>query len=448
MAGGHRKEERKGKMKKAEKIIIWVLPIVIFAAFLCYAMLSPRAGSIAVITGAVSVFLFTAFLLRGARNVLNFFRVGMYNRRDELIGERTAYHMHPKKAIFIRSLIAQPLIIFLVYLIFTAVNGYSGTAFSKYSAIFMQQNVYGIGIYANAAWDKLSLIPVPELWNELLALIGINNSVVTTVIAFAVNSVLVSLVCVMLYEVLLLDCDRRTSMNGVMLLFISPTILYLMMPNSGTAAMMLLSLMFIFYMKTSHPVKGLICMLAAITVNVLCAVLLVPFILFTVKLIVKRRGSAAPIAALCIGTVMVAGACALIASGVVSVPAAKLIYPDGFRWFFEGLSAAVTRWNASPSTSLQMFFAIGAQIIALLLLILCARRVDAATNMLMAAWLALTPMAFSDPSMAVYAVCICPALPILTAASAKTRTQRLIVCAIMLAAFVLFASLIFAYRLV
>ena len=115
MAGGHRKEERKGKMKKAEKIIIWVLPIVIFAAFLCYAMLSPRAGSIAVITGAVSVFLFTAFLLRGARNVLNFFRVGMYNRRDELIGERTAYHMHPKKAIFIRSLIAQPLIIFLVY---------------------------------------------------------------------------------------------------------------------------------------------------------------------------------------------------------------------------------------------------------------------------------------------------------------------------------------------
>ena len=172
------------------------------------------------------------------------------------------------------------------------------------------------------------------------------------------------------------------------------------------------------------------------------------FILFTVKLIVKRRGSAAPIAALCIGTVLVAGACALIASGVVSVPAAKLIYPDGFRWFFEGLSAAVTRWNASPSTSLQMFFAIGAQIIALLLLILCARRVDAATNMLMAAWLALTPMAFSDPSMAVYAVCICPALPILTAASAKTRTQRLIVCAIILAAFVLFASLIFAYRLV
>lgn len=130
------------------------------------------------------------------------------------------------------------------------------------------------------------------------------------------------------------------------------------------------------------------------------------------------------------------------------MPAAKLIYPDGFRWFFEGLSAAVTRWNASPSTSLQMFFAIGAQIIALLLLILCARRVDAATNMLMAAWLALTPMAFSDPSMAVYAVCICPALPILTAASAKTRTQRLIVCAIILAAFVLFASLIFAYRLV
>lgn len=358
--------------------------------------------------------------------------------------------MHPWKLIALWTLLAQLMMIFFVYLIFVAVNGYSGTIFQRYSTIFMQQNAYGIGLLAHNAGSELALIPIIPWIMKLFSMLGLAEKGISTILIFIMNSIVVSADCVLLYEVLLLDCDRDTSARSLLLLFISPIILFMLMPLSGTAELFFFSLLFLYFMKTARPAWGLGCMIAAIAFNILAVLLLIPFIMLCIKLIVKKRreNAAVPIVSLCAGIVIVGGFIVLSASGIISTHAASLLYQNGFRWFFEGMTAAVMRWNSSPSSALAMFFAVGAQVAALLVSALCARRVDAATGALMLCWLALVPMAFSDPSMAVYSVCVCPALPILLAVSTGKRTARLVLVLFMLVVFIVFTSTVFAYRIV
>lgn len=434
-------------MKKyaVERCLRWILSIIGISFFTLFSTLSPRADTIAIVFGAITVFLFIFFLLNGMRNFLNFFSVGMYNRRDELIGERTLYNLHPRKKIFALSLIAQIALIFAVYLISVAVNGYSDTVFGMYSKLFVEQNLYGIGDFANSAWNAFGLIPLPKLFGSLLSSLGLSS--LELIIAFVFNCITVSCVCVCLYEVLILDYDRKVSVWGVIFLFISPSIAYLLMPYSGTAPFMLATLLFIYFMKTAQPIKGLICMLTAILINIMAVLLLVPFVLLSVKLFLKKQSSPTYCIILAIGIVITAIITTLLATNVIHVHGVELIYTKGFRFFFEGMGEAATRWNSYNSTATPMFFAIGAQLIALILLVHCAKRVDAAVNIFMMLWLALTPMAFSDPSMAVYSVCICPALPILIGASVKSTAHRLLIALIMTALTLLFYSVIFVFRL-
>lgn len=439
-------------MRRAERIMIWILPIIAFGVFLSYATLSPRASTAAIVSAGAGILLFTAVGLRMIRSMLGFFVVPMYNRHDELIGERTKYHMHPRRKIFFRSLVMQVVAVFVVYLIFCAVNGYSGTVFQKYSTIFMQQNAYGIGLLAHNAASEIALLPVIS---KLITFCDITLSIdagIMNLIAFILNSLIVSFGCVMFYEVLLLDNDRTISSNALFTLFISPAILFLLMSLSGASLLFLLSLLFFYFMKTSRPLIGLFFMVEAIILNILALVLVIPFVLLSIKLIVKNRKNkkllAFSVTALSVGIIGVGGLIALIGSGVVNSHAVSLMYPDGFRWYFEGMTAAILRWNASTSSALAMFFAIGAQSAALLLAVLCAHRVDFSIGMFTLGWLALVPMAFEDPSMAVYAVCVCPSIPIMLSVSAKRRTTRLVLWAFMLIVFVTFTSTVFAHRLV
>lgn len=428
-----------------ERYLRWILPIIGVTFFTLFSAFSPRAGTISIVFGAVTVFLFIAFLLNGIRTFLNFFSVGMYNRNDELIGERTFYNMHPRKKIFLFSLIAQMLVIFAIYLISVAVNGYSDTVFGMYSRLFIEQNLYGIGDYANAAWNTFGVIALPKLFTRLFSALGLSS--IETIIAFILNSITVSCVCVCIYEVLILDYDRKVSVWGVILLFVSPSVAYLLMPYSGAAPLMLTALLFIYFMKTAQPIKGLICMLAAILINIMAVLLFVPFILFSVKLILKKRNSKICCITLTVGTAITAIIATLVLTDIFPVPATNLIYAKGFRFFFEGMSEAAIRWNSYNSTATAMFFAIGAQLIALILLVHSAKRVDTATSLFTMLWFALTPMAFSDPSMAVYSVCICPTLPILVGTSVKSTTHRLLAILIIAALTLLFYSMIFVFRL-
>lgn len=439
-------------MRRAERIMTWILPIIALGVFISYATLSPRASTAAIVSAGAGIFLFTAAGLRMISSMLGFFVVPMYNRHDELIGERTKYHMHPRRKIFFRSLVMQVAAVFVIYLIFCAVNGYSGTVFQKYPIIFMQQNVYGIGLLAHNAASEIALLPVVS---KLITFININGSIDTGIlnlIAFVLNSLIVSFGCVMLYEVLLLDNDRAVSSKALMTLFISPTILFLLMPLSGASVLFLLTLLFFYFMKTSRPLIGLFFMVEAIALNILALVLLIPFILLCIKLIIKSGGNKKlrtfSITALSVGIIGVGGLISLIGCGVIDSHAVSLMYPDGFRWYFEGMTAAILRWNASTSSALSMFFAIGAQVAALLLAALCAHRVDFSIGMFTLGWMAFVPMAFNDPSMAVYAVCICPSIPIMLSVSARRRTTGLVLWAFMLIVFVIFTSTVFVYRLV
>lgn len=438
-------------MRRAEKIITWILPIISLGVFICYSTLSKRADAIAILSAAVGIFIFTALGIRGIRSTLGFFILPMYNRRDELIGERTRFHMHPRWRIFFRTILMQIIVIFIVYLIFTAVNGYSGTIFNRYSTIFMHQNAYGIGLFAHNAGSELALLPI---LSKLITYINITETIsdgVFNLIAFIINSIIVSAGCVMLYEVMLLDYDRSTSLKSLNILFVSPLILFMLMPLSGTSLVFLLSLLFFYFMKTSRPLVGLFFMVEAILMNVLASILIIPFVLLCVKLIIKgakaKKNIVMPIMALSTGVIALAGIIGLIYYKVIGSHAISLIYPYGFRWYFEGLTAPIIRWNSSNSSALAMFFAISAQIAAALVAMRCIQNIDFSIAIFMISWLALTPMAFADPSMAVYAVCSCPVIPNMLSICARRRITRLILWLILAIVFFVFTSTVFAYRL-
>lgn len=397
-------------MKTAERIISAAFAALLLAAFALFVLLCPRADRLSVVLCGVTFILIAAIALGSIRPMLTFFSAPLIKTDFESIGRRSRSRLHPRFSAAIISLLAQMLIIFAVYLLFTLRNGYCGTVFTVFNELFVRS--------------------IPAF---------IPQSEYTVLFAFILNSLVISVLAVLLYEFMLLDHDKRTSLFSVGLLLVSPAMLCLLMPFSGCSLLTLCTLLCFFFLKTARPLRALGFLALSVLVNPSGIILIVPFALYAVKLIKKNRSERKRIApeivslSLLLALVLAAGA---VMALKLRIPApAYELFPNGFRFFFETASEAAARLS-SPAAAICTEFLI------LILLAVCAGRLDFPILVCSFLFIAVLPSALA-PSAAMYALLACPTLPILIGTAAEGKTLRTLSCVLLPTALALCSLFVF-----
>lgn len=434
-------------MKSIERKFTYIIPAIVLALFIGYACLSARANSIMIIAGIVSVVIFTTASLNGLHGMVTYWSDSMWLKNNDDLGERSKYRLHPTGKILLFALVAQLLLILLIYGIFIAINGYSSTVFNCYSEIFMKSNPHGIGSFAHIASQRLTALPLLiDVVNSLMEMTG-----KAELVAFVFNTAIVCVFCVVLYEFTLLDHDKKIAVRAVILLFISPAIVYLLMPMSGTVLFMLLALLSLYHTKKGSPIAGSLFAIMTFLLNVFGALLIVPLVMEGIKLCIKNRSAkvrCSVIISMSLMTCIIVAVLLLGMNGIIHFPAKELIFKDGFVFFFEGIGKSVSTWINSNSMATAMFTAVVAQLIAGFCMILSSRRLNASNNVFIFLWYAIAPVAIYEPSMAVYCVCACPLLPVMEAVCVRKGVWSAVRVAIMIASLIIFVASIFVKRLV
>lgn len=434
-------------MQKKDLIITSSISAVVLAAFVLFTLFCRRATSPGVIGAAVSLILFTIALTLTARKFPEYFKSPMFRITGEL-GERSTRRLHPRFRLALFSFAGQLIMIFVIYLLYTGINGYHGTVFQMYGELFMQANPHGIGELAHNAAERFSLIPLlPKLVLFFSKPIG---SLPAS--AFILNSTLCSCASVTLYEYLLFDNTKHTSLRAFIVLYLSPIIVYLLMPLSGASLLLLLSVASMLAIRKNKPILAFIFFVINVTTNIFSVLLIVPLTLSAVKLCISLHKSGKkilkPILANSIILAILATLIVFFLTGHFRPSALKIVYPRGFRFFFESLGNYVSKWVNSPSTANAMFVAIASQLLFGLTLVLSVGRLDLSDSLFLLIWYMLTPLCTNTLQMGVFFTCTCPLLPSALSVSAKSRRGFLIQTIIMSAAMIMFVSGIFVKRLV
>ena len=397
-------------MKTAERIISVTVAALLLAAFALYAFLCPRADKLSVVLSGITFILIAAVILPNVRSMLAFFGAPL-NRTDfEAIGERSRSRLHPGFSVAIVAFFAQLLIIFVIYLLFALRNGYCGTLFTVFRKLFVR--------------SIPSFIPRSEY---------------TVLIAFILNSIVVSVMAVVLYEFMLLDHDKRTSLFSVGLLLVSPAVFYLLMPFSGYSLLMLCTLLCLFLLKTARPLRALIFLILSVLVNTSGIILIVPFVLYAVKLIKKNRSEgrriSPEIVSLSLLLAFIIAAAAVIALELYIPASAYEFFPNGFRFFFETASEAAARLSRPVVTVCTQF-------LLLILLALFAGRLDFPILVHSFLFITVLPSTLA-PSTAMYALLTCPTLPVVIGTAAEKKPWRTVLCILLPSALVLCSLFVF-----
>lgn len=438
-------------MKKLEKILSYGIPAALLCGFLAYAVLSQRADTVTVVCGSISILIIAFAHLRGLSPFLKYCTGPSPSPLYEKLGERSRRRLYPTLRIILLSFIAQLVFILGIYAIHNAVNGFSGTIFKKYPEIFMRSNYFGLGEYAHNAEERLALLPLIPLVSDLIG--GLTGQGVLC--AFLINTICICALTVMLHRVMLFDSDRRASFEALIILFLSPAMVYLLMPQSGIAPFLLFSLcVFYFLRKGKFFAAGIFCTLSVLC-NVLGILLIIPIIMETVKaLVLKSKGESRctpkevlkSVAAMLLPIVAVGLSMAAASLSLYEQSPFKLLGSSGFRFFFEDLGLLVGNWNLSATSANAMFTAIVAYIGFGAMLGLAAKRMHSPFTVFTMLWYALAPAVIGSHNMLIYSLCLCPTLPMIMADCLRRRIPRLIFMGVLLAAQIIFVSIIFVMR--
>lgn len=438
-------------MKKLERILSYGIPAALLCGFLAYAVLNRRADTVMLVCGSVSILMIAFVCFRGLTPFAKYCMCSTPAPLYEQLGERSRRRMHQTLKIILLSLIAQIVFISGIYTIYNAVNGFSGTIFNKYPEMFMQSNSFGLGEYAHNAGESLALLQLIPLLSDLIG----GSAGQGVLCAFLINTAFVCALTVMLHRVMLFDYDRRVSFETLLILFLSPAMVYLLMPQSGAAPNLLFSLCALYFLRKKEYLTGGIFCTLSVLCNVLGILLMVPLIMETVKSLdlkskgEKHRSSKAVLKALFAMLLPLSAAGLSFAAARITTyvqSPLKILYRSGFRFFFEDLGLLVSNWNLSQTSANAMFTAIVAYLGFGAMLGLAAKRMHSPFAVFTLAWYAIAPAAVGDPAMLLYSLCLCPTLPIITANCLKKRLSRYILMAVLLAAQIIFVSIIFVRR--
>ena len=446
-------------MSKARKTLTCIIPALLLISFAAYAVFSSRAGLATVIGAAAYLIMFAFAAIACIKGFLDFFREPDALPPSASLGARSRKRLHPTGKIILYSLLAQVVFILAVYILNNLINGFQRTIFDWYGDAFVNSaSPFSTG--SAIASEKFAVIPFLPNFTALISnLTGIDQALP----AFILNTVTVTVLCVVLYEFMLLDFNKRTASFAVVLLLISPAAVYMMMPLSGNALFVLLTLLVFLMRRKGKPfLCGIFAMLAAM-VNIFGFLLFIPVLLEGIrgcilaahidtadndngeskarkrdkkaKAVSETVTSLVPLLALMIFILVVH-----FASIGPEFPLEN-IYPQEFRFFFEAFN--------EPALSIadrEFTFRAVYQILPLaglgILLCVCLNGIRSSYAILLMLLFAFAPTVFGT-EMFPYASALFPVLPVLLASKLKSRKLRIIAGFVVFALQILFISTVF-----
>ena len=437
-------------MSKARKIITCLIPVLLLTAFAAYAVFSPRAGLATAIGAAVYLIVFTCAAIACVKGFLNFFKGPDGLPPSALLGERSRKRLHPAGKIIFYSLIAQLLFIIASYILNNLINGFQQTVFEWYADAFVS-GAGGVSTDAIAGAEKFAVFPfIPAFTDFISEVTGVNRALP----AFILNTLAVAGLCVVLYEFMLLDYDKKTASAAVVLLLVSPAAVYMMMPLSGNTFFMLFVLLaFLLHRKGRMFFGGLFAALAAM-VNVFGLLLFIPLLIGGIRNCIcagstetengkKKTSKTTAEAVLSLVPMLLLLVFVLLAYfGCIRVSLPfESIYPQGFRFFFEAFNEPALSL-ANREFTLSVFYCILPLLGFGILICVCIDKVHTLYALACMLLLAFAPTLFGT-EMFPYAAALLPVLPVLLPAKLKNRKARVIAALIVFASQIIFISAVF-----
>lgn len=223
-------------------LLTYLAPGVLLLAFFAYSFFSTRASGLGFVLSALTVFFVSLILVRLVPRFVSFFQTSEPLTTAEKLGERSLSHLHPHLKIIAASLLAQLALIYLIYALDGIRNGYTQTVFESYSRLFISPHGLLFGSEMRNGISALGFISLilPSFFERTI----VGSGLVLPV--FLINTILNSLVTINLYELLVIDYDKRSAKFGCVLLYTSPTVLLILQPLSWTSIFLVFALFSVY----------------------------------------------------------------------------------------------------------------------------------------------------------------------------------------------------------
>lgn len=190
------------------------------------------------------------------------------------LGARSRRRLHPWLQIVLSAFIIQFITIAAIYAADMNLNGYSGTVIQTYARLFITGK--GSPVCAPDALSGLGLLSALGEYvfpRAIAAGIGVYRDaallgIPTAGLVFALNTISVCAAAVMLYELMLLDFEKRTAVFSVRVLLFSPMFVLLLQPTSGLSVFLLFSLAAAYCARRGYYVRSGLFAAAASAFNV------------------------------------------------------------------------------------------------------------------------------------------------------------------------------------
>ncbi len=277
--GSNNNTARSGEERALLKVLIYVLPLLFALAFAAFLYLSKRTSAIEIISDSVSVLFFAYLVLCILPKFFVFFSSDDPISAIEKAGERSRRRIRPFFGLIIISLVIQLAFIITAHLLDSAVNSFSGTVFKSYSKLFITS--HGIAIGENTRGLISSLGALAPVLPDNLERTVVSLKLVLPLFLF--NTATIAAASPLLYELLLLDFDKRSSKFGVWVFLVSPSMLLMLQPMSGASLFFVCTFAAILFAR-----KGKLCLSAVFSAlaclfNILGLILIVPLLLEAIK---------------------------------------------------------------------------------------------------------------------------------------------------------------------
>ena len=439
--------------KGVRTALAYALPGLLSVGFAVFAAFSKRADRAGILFGGAAVLVFMLLIFRLLPVFFDFFTEDEKKPPCADLGARSRSRLHPWVQIILSAFIIQLITIAAIYAADMNLNGYSGTVLQTYARLFITGK--GSSVCAPDALSGLGLLSALGEYvfpRAIAAGIGVYRDaallgISTAGLVFALNTISVCAAAVMLYELMLLDFEKRTAVFAVRILLFSPMLILLLLPASGLSIFLLFSLAAAYCARRGYYVRSGLFAAAASAFNVFGLLLaLLPITEGIRACRLKKRGGE-KIA----GSSVRCAAGALLPAAVSACIIGGLIYCDmlndcflkaavglrqGFRFIFES-SVGLLSLNAP-----EIWVSFAACITLILLLFAGGRKIRLSYSLFCFAWLAIAlPNVNAEYILALTAAF--PFLPLFVSAIAENRAMRVIAGALGFACEIAFAVLMF-----
>ena len=282
------------------KVMTYLIPAVFLLGFAAFAFFSDRTEIGQLVFDAISVLFFIWLTVSMLPTISRFRNSEDRSPTEQILGERSRRRLRPTFAIVMIALSVQLFVVFAAHLLDSLANGFSGTVFRSYSRLFITSHGLVFGENTRALIGTLGALSAVLPSNLELTVVG--SGLVLPL--FLVNTAAVCALAPLMYELLLFDFDKKSSKFGVWVLLVSPTILLLLQPLSGTAMFFLFTVWALLLARKGKLLfAGLMAALSCLF-NIAGLLLIVPLIMEGIAHCVKTsRDSERPITGAVIGCI-------------------------------------------------------------------------------------------------------------------------------------------------